>query len=38
MEDVKNVLKLSAEFEGETPNPPEKYLDPSYYRKALAGL
>jgi ABC-type nitrate/sulfonate/bicarbonate transport system substrate-binding protein len=35
---VKNVLKLRAEFEGGTPNPPEKYLDLSYYQKAMAGL
>jgi ABC-type nitrate/sulfonate/bicarbonate transport system substrate-binding protein len=38
MEGVKNVLKLRAQFEGGTPNPPEKYLDLSYYKKALAGL
>jgi ABC-type nitrate/sulfonate/bicarbonate transport system substrate-binding protein len=34
----KNVLKLRAKFEGGTPNPPEKYVDFSYYQKALAGL
>jgi len=34
----KNVLKLRAEFEGGTPAAPEKYLDLSYYKKALAGL
>ncbi len=36
-----NVLKLRAEIEGQwggTPPPPEKYLDLSYYRRALAGL
>ena len=38
MEGVKNVLKLRAQFEGGTPASPEKYLDLSYYQKALAGL
>lgn len=38
MAGVKNVLKLRAEFEGGTPAAPEKYLDLSYYQKALAGL
>ncbi len=38
MDGVKNVLKLRAEFEGGTPSAPEKYLDLSYYAKALAGL
>jgi ABC-type nitrate/sulfonate/bicarbonate transport system substrate-binding protein len=38
MEGFKNVLKLRAEFEGGTPPAPEKYLDLSYYNKALAGL
>ncbi len=38
VEGVKNVLKLRAEYESGTPNPPEKYLDLSYYQKALAGL
>jgi ABC-type nitrate/sulfonate/bicarbonate transport system substrate-binding protein len=38
MEGFKNVLKLRAQFEGGTPNPPEKYVDFSYYQKALAGL
>ena len=38
MEGVKNVLKLRAQFEGGTPASPEKYLDLSYYKKALAGL
>jgi hypothetical protein len=34
MEGFKNVLKLRAQFEGGTPNPP---VDFSYYQKALAG-
>ena len=38
MEGVKNVLKLRAEFEGGAPAAAEKYLDLSYYKKALAGL
>ncbi|MBI3704155.1 MAG: ABC transporter substrate-binding protein [Rhizobiales bacterium] len=38
MDGVKNVLKLRAQFEGGTPAAPDKYLDLSYYRKALAGL
>ena len=38
MEGVKNVLKLRAQFEGGAPAAPEKYLDLSYYKKALAGL
>lgn len=38
MDGVKNVLKLRAQFEGGTPAAPEKYLDLSYYKKALAGL
>lgn len=38
MEGVRNVLKLRAQFEGGTPASPEKYIDLSYYRKALAGL
>jgi ABC-type nitrate/sulfonate/bicarbonate transport system substrate-binding protein len=38
MEGFKNVLKLRVQFEGGTPNPPEKYVDFSYYQKALAGL
>jgi ABC-type nitrate/sulfonate/bicarbonate transport system substrate-binding protein len=36
-----NVLKLRAEIEGQwggTPPSPEKYLDPSYRERALAGL
>jgi ABC-type nitrate/sulfonate/bicarbonate transport system substrate-binding protein len=38
MEGVRNVLKLRAQFEGGQQAAPEKYIDPSYYRKALAGL
>ena len=38
MNGFKNVLKLRAAFAGKEPNPPEKYLDLSYYQKALAGL
>jgi ABC-type nitrate/sulfonate/bicarbonate transport system substrate-binding protein len=41
MEGFKNVLKLRAEIEGQwggVPPSPEKYLDLSYYDKALAGL
>ncbi len=38
MDGVRNVLKLRAQFEGGTPALPEKYLDLSYYQKALAGL
>ncbi len=38
MAGFKNVLALRAKFEGGTPPAPEKYLDLSYYQKALAGL
>jgi ABC-type nitrate/sulfonate/bicarbonate transport system substrate-binding protein len=38
IEGFKNVLKLRAQFKGGTPPAPEKYLDLSYYNKALAGL
>jgi ABC-type nitrate/sulfonate/bicarbonate transport system substrate-binding protein len=38
MDGVKNVLKLRAEYEGGAPASPDKYLDLSYYQKALAGL
>ena len=41
MEGFKNVLKLRAEIEGQwggTPPAPDKYIDLSYYDKALAGL
>lgn len=38
MAGVKNVLKLRAQYEGGSPAEPEKYIDLSYYQKALAGL
>jgi ABC-type nitrate/sulfonate/bicarbonate transport system substrate-binding protein len=38
MEGVKNVLKLRAQFEGGVPAAPDKYIEPSYYEKARAGL
>lgn len=38
MEGVRNVLRLRAQFEGGTPAAPEKYIDLSYYQKALAGM
>jgi len=41
MEGFRNVLRLRAEIEGQwggNPPPPEKYLDLSYYERALAGL
>jgi ABC-type nitrate/sulfonate/bicarbonate transport system substrate-binding protein len=41
MEGFKNVLKLRAEIEGQwggNPPPPDKYIDLSYYQKALAAL
>jgi hypothetical protein len=41
MEGFKNVLQLRAEIEGQwggNPPPVEKYVDLSYYQKALAGL
>ncbi len=41
MAGFRNVLKLRAEIEGQwggTPPPPEKYLDLSYYRRALSGM
>lgn len=41
MEGFRNVLKLRAEIEGQwggNPPPPEKYVDLSYYNKALVGL
>jgi ABC-type nitrate/sulfonate/bicarbonate transport system substrate-binding protein len=37
-EGFNRVLKLRAEYEGGTPAPPEKYVDLSYYQRALAGL
>jgi ABC-type nitrate/sulfonate/bicarbonate transport system substrate-binding protein len=41
LEGFRNVLKLRAEIEGQwggTPPPPEKYLDLSYYRRAIEGM
>jgi ABC-type nitrate/sulfonate/bicarbonate transport system substrate-binding protein len=41
MEGFKNVLKLRAEIEGQwggKPPAPDKYIDLSYYNKAIAGL
>jgi ABC-type nitrate/sulfonate/bicarbonate transport system substrate-binding protein len=41
LQGLKNVLKLRAEIEGQwggTPPPPDKYIDLSYYDKALASL
>jgi hypothetical protein len=41
MEGFKNVLRLRAEIEGQwgsKPPEPEKYIDLSYYDKALASL
>jgi ABC-type nitrate/sulfonate/bicarbonate transport system substrate-binding protein len=38
MAGVNNVLKLRAEYEGGKPASADKYLDLSYYQKALAGL
>jgi ABC-type nitrate/sulfonate/bicarbonate transport system substrate-binding protein len=41
LDGFKNVLKLRAEIEGQwggTPPPPDKYIDLSYYAKAIAGL
>lgn len=41
MEGFKNVLKLRAEIEGQwggSAPPPDKYIDLSYYDRALAGL
>jgi hypothetical protein len=41
MAGFRNVLKLRAEIEGQwggNPPPPEKYLDLSYYDRAIASL
>ena len=38
LEGFKNVLKLRADWTGAAPGAPEKYLDLSYYQRALAGL
>jgi hypothetical protein len=40
-EGLRNALQLRAEFEGDwgaTPPPIERYFDPTYYNKALAGF
>jgi hypothetical protein len=38
LEGFKNVLQLRAEYEGVAPAAPERYLDLSYYARALKGL
>jgi len=38
LEGFQNVLKLRADWTGAAPGAPDKYLDLSYYQKALAGL
>jgi hypothetical protein len=38
MEGFRNLLALRAEIEGGAAPRPEKYLDLSYYRRAIAGL
>jgi len=38
MDGVRNVLKMRAQFEGGTPASPDKYIDLSYYKKAMAGF
>jgi len=38
LEGFKTVLRLRADFEGSTPEPPEKYFDLSFHQLALAGL
>ncbi|MGH8687448.1 MAG: ABC transporter substrate-binding protein [Burkholderiales bacterium] len=38
LEGFKNTLKLRAAIEGGEPAPPDKYLDLSYYERALKGL
>jgi len=38
LEGFKNVLRLRAEFEGGAAAAPDKYLDLSYYQRALTGL
>lgn len=38
MDGMRNVLKLRAQFEGGTPASPDKYIDLSYYKKAMAGF
>jgi ABC-type nitrate/sulfonate/bicarbonate transport system substrate-binding protein len=38
MDGFKNVLALRAKYEGGESSPPDKYVDFSYYQKALSGL
>lgn len=38
MEGLQNVLKLRADWSGVTPGAPDRYIDLSYYQKALSGL
>jgi len=38
LDGFRNVLRLRAEFEGGSPPQPDKYLDMSYYRRALAEI
>lgn len=38
MEGFKNVIRLRADWTGNMPGAAEKYIDLSYYQKALAGL
>ena len=38
MEGFRNVLALRARYTGKEPQPPDAYIDFSYYQKALAGL
>ncbi len=38
MDGLKNVLKLREDWSGVKPGAPDRYIDLSYYQKALAGL
>jgi ABC-type nitrate/sulfonate/bicarbonate transport system substrate-binding protein len=38
IEGLKNVLKLRADWTGVTPGAPDRYIDLSYYQRALSGL
>jgi len=38
LDGFKNTLKLRAAIEGSEPQSPDKYLDLSYYERALKGL
>lgn len=38
MEGLQNVLKLRSDWSGVTPGAPDRYIDLSYYQKALSGL